>query len=415
MTWTSLLVFSCPAGRRAAVAAAAFLRLFLAAAAPAAADPRVTSAVRQATEILAARERVVERLQLRAGVSVHEDGPRTDITLPVQALFGSNDLEAPRTSPLMDDLKDFITTFHTPHLIVSWPLPAAADDDGAAQGARRAVGLGFRLMKECGLAPERLFVRSRQASGSAIRLGISTVRPKPGDLDKEFRPVMVHASGRELTPGKGNLALDVILLDPARIRRWMLVLLAPDGNVVRRFDGGQDVYATLVWDGADSKGRAAAPGVYQAFLTAETWSSEHRTDSLAFVVKRVPAPVAAAPLPAPPAPVPQKAEGRDVAKWFHTVTFAAGEDEVPGKMYLAVEQAARALRLYPGQKVMVEGFCSPAEKGGRKLAQRRAERVREMLVGRHGVMGERVMVKGNAPRAPVEGEVMNKALIFFLE
>lgn len=377
-------------------------------------ERRRAAAVRQARDLMEARGKALDALRALEGARVRDEGARVELLIPRRCFFSGHDPE-PSVSgaAALASLKDFLTTFHTPHLLVSWSSAPDDTPEAVRLGARRTVALGFRLLKDCGLAPERLFVRTRTEPAGNVRFLVSTVRPRPEELDREFQPVLVHAQRREIESGGEAAPLDVILLDPARVKRWRLQILSPEGGVVRRFEGEQDVYASRSWDVKDAGGRPAAPGLYQALLTAETWSSQMRTDSVALAVRR-PAGIAAVP-PPPPAKTPAAGDGKDVAKWFHAVVFEAGRDEIPGPMFLAVEQAARALRLYPGRKAAVEGFSAAEERDAAGLAARRAAKVRDLLIQKHGLAAGRILAKGNAPRVPLEGEIMNKALIFFLE
>lgn len=385
-------------------------------------NARIDASVLQARKLLEARSRAVKSLKAETGASVQEGETGTEIFYPAGALFSGDRTElSPTSARFLAALKDYLTTFHTPHLVVSWPRSSEETHEAAGLGAQRAVALGFRLLKDCGLAPERLFIRSRTDPEGRARLLVSTVRPAPEDLDGEFQPVMIHALRRELVPGvPPAVDLDVILLDSARVKEWTLAILSPEGGVVRHFNGGQDLYAQASWDGLDDAGSPVPPGFYLAFLTAETWASRKRTDTIALAV-RAPAPEKIfVPKPRPSAvkttpPQSKPPQGRDVAKWFHTVSFERGGDEIPGPMFLAVEQVARALSLYPGRRAAVEGFAAPDEPDAARLAERRAQRVADVLLGKHGVARDRIQVKGNAPRKPLEGESMSKVLVFFLE
>ena len=59
----------------------------------------------------------------------------------------------------------------------------------------------------------------------------------------------------------------------------MLVILDPDGRLVRRLLGPETEEARAyarVWDGKDDRGRAAPAGIYRAVLTAGGKQVERR-------------------------------------------------------------------------------------------------------------------------------------------
>lgn len=368
--------------------------------------------VRQARELLDRRQAILKDLAQAVELSSDPAGG-TAFFLPAAALFGpAGIVPLPAAGRALSLIKDYAATFRTPWFAVTYERGRGAPEEEARVNERRAVLLGFRFFRAAGVAPEHLVLRTREAGEELFRLEVSAVKPPDPPGARRVQGVLVHAARPRLDPAVDeSLELDVMLLDSARIKRWSLQILDGEGRSFRKFSGAQDVFLSLFWDGRDEEGRPAPAGLYRAFLDAETWASERRTDSAALVVAGPLPPKGSARAARPPPPAPRSDERR----WAQSIGFENGRSAPSGAQRLAVARVAELLRIYPRQKASVEGFADPAEPASARLARERAEAVAALLVKEHGVAPERLLTRAATPRPALEGESLRQVLVFFLE
>jgi len=214
------------------------------------------------------------------------------------------------------------------------------------------------------------------------------------------------------------LVIDLSLLDTARIKSWSLKILDSDrGTLAREFRGTSDVWVSIQWDGTDTKDRAVHPGEYQAFLSATTLNKEQLEDSTSFIVRSPrnkrhdQKSVLATKKEPAPGPLPESPQTR---KWSHLIRFSFNQSDLAGTGGLEVKQLAQSIKAFPDEGVVIEGFADLTEKNAEGLALRRAENIRNLLIEKHGIPQERLTVRAKEPRRALEGESLQKSVVFFV-
>lgn len=132
------------------------------------------------------------------------------------------------------------------------------------------------------------------------------------------------------------------------------------------------------------------------------------TRSLVFTGNAAPAaPAQARPAAASPAqrPVNQEPARRKTQSVAFPLTFAANSADLSDSARAYIDTVAKAMKLQPNLILMISGHTdiSGNADANQTLSLRRAEAVRNYLVGQHGMAGDRFQVVGLAARRPLGG------------
>jgi len=371
---------------------------------------RAGRAAQRAQDILSARESLLSRIRADpAAVNVQDGETQIRFRLNPATLFPPGDSAfSPSAESLLTLLKDYLATYRNPYLIVTCEKAAASSQSEVERNVRRAVSLGLYFFRQSGLGWENISIQSRPADADALILAVERTGRPAQPSGQKVQGVMVSPRSRVLDVDKGqSLVMDVALLDPQRIREWTLKILNAEGLAVKEFSGTSDLGVTLIWDGRDEAGQPARPGEYQVFLSAQNQANERHSDSTVFVVR------SAGPVPAPPAAAAKPRDQR--RKWSHVIRFADNDSRISGLNRLDIKQLAANIKAFPGEKVCIDGFADTKERNAQGLAVDRARSVAEVLQDLYDVPLERLQVRGKDPRPSMDGETLQKAVIFFTE
>jgi outer membrane protein OmpA-like peptidoglycan-associated protein len=377
-------------------------------------------AAEEARELLDLRQSIFSLVQKRySAVSIQRKEGAVAFSLPSAYLFPgiSNDFSASGTA-FLGVVKDLALTYRSLYLVILSEEPDSARKEVKRRSERRAVALGSFFFRQGGLPPQNIKIRSRPGKTSAIRLELHTHAPNPGDKEEPIRGAIAEVNDPVIDPDTDwPLIIDLSLLDPARVKSWSLKIIESErGALVREFRGTSDVWVSLQWDGTDERGRGIRSGEYQAFLTATTLNSERLEDSTSFMIRppkkthrraKTTRAIVAEP-PAPPLP-PQ------TRKWSHLIRFSFNQADLAGTGGLEVKQLAQSIRAFPDEGVVIEGFADVKEENAESLARRRADKIRALLIEKHGISANRLSVRAKDPRHALEGESLQKSVAFFVE
>lgn len=385
-------------------------------------------AVSQAREILGVRQSLLAHLQAHyPEVKVEQSPGDLAFFIPPSALFpDSGTALSPSGATLMGVLRDLANTYRSLYVTIGCEKGAAVGDALKAN-TRRAVGLGSAVFRQWGVPPGNIYLRLHPSVKEGFQFDFRTKKPEPLPSEQELTSVMIHLRDPVLKFGVNPLLpIDVSLLARSGVRRWSLRLINTDtGGAVKEFSGTSDLWVSLQGDGRDKNGAPVAAGEYQAFLTAVGYGREPMTDSVGFVVKDPPGrlsppavvkpkPVRRAPVPTPPAPPVKPPPAAESRRWAFVVRFARDSSDLAGSAALEIRQLAATLKTFPEEQAVVEGFADPDEREPRSLAAQRARVVKDQLVKQFDVSGDRLIVRSQEPRAPLEGETMHKTVAFFV-
>lgn len=377
-------------------------------------------AASEARDILNQRQTILTLVKSRySAVTIQEKDGAIAFSLPPEYMFPGigNDFSASGTA-FLGLVKDLALTYRSLYMVIFSEQPDAAQKDAKRRGERRAVALGSFFFRQGGVPPQNIKIRSRPGKNASIRLELHTSAPNPSDKEIAIRGAMAEVADPVIDPEKDwPLSIDLSLLDPARVKSWSLKIIESErGALVREFKGTSDVWVSLQWDGMDERGRRALPGEYQAFLSATTLNRERLEDSTAFMIRspktkytrsRTPqAPV----IEPPPPPLPPQTR-----KWSHLIRFSFNQADLAGTGGLEVKQLAQSVRAFPDEGVVIEGFADLKEENTDTLARRRAEKIRSLLIEKHGIPAHRLTVRAKEPRHALEGESLHKCVVFFVE
>jgi outer membrane protein OmpA-like peptidoglycan-associated protein len=379
-------------------------------------------AAEEAQELLDLRQTLLAlvRKQYRS-VTVQEQEGVVAFSFSPNFLFPgtSNDYSAAGTA-FLGLVKDLALTYRSLHLVVVIEQPPAQRKKTGRREERQAVALGSFFFRHGGVPPQNLSLWSRPQSAPALRLELHTQTPPPLSNGSPIRGAMAEVSDPLVDPDDDwPLVIDLSLLDTARIKSWSLKILDSDrGTLAREFRGTSDVWVSIQWDGTDTKDRAVHPGEYQAFLSATTLNKEQLEDSTSFIVRSPrnkrhdQKSVLATKKEPAPGPLPESPQTR---KWSHLIRFSFNQSDLAGTGGLEVKQLAQSIKAFPDEGVVIEGFADLTEKNAEGLALRRAENIRNLLIEKHGIPQERLTVRAKEPRRALEGESLQKSVVFFVE
>jgi outer membrane protein OmpA-like peptidoglycan-associated protein len=378
-------------------------------------------AAAQAREILDLRKTMLKHVRTQypdVAVTLGDDGT-VIFSFPTRMLFPgkNNDFSAEGTA-FLGLVKDLALTYQTLHVSIVAQQPATPQKGPDRRNERRAIALGSTFFRHGGIAPPNIRVRSRTGDGPLLIIRFHTQPPKENNSETPLRGAMAEVKNPLVDPRVDwPLSIDLSLLDPARVKSWSLKIVAADqGHLVREFRGTSDVWVSVAWDGTTAKGWPAPAGEYQVFLSAVTLGGEQLQDSTAFFVRPPKqSPPSSAPIRSlPPPPPPKSPADPPTRKWAHVIGFSYNRWELAGTGELEVKQLALNIKAFPDENVVIEGFADDREDNSEELARRRGETVRSLLVEKHGVTPKRLTVKSKDPRRPMEGEILQKAVVFFV-
>lgn len=301
----------------------------------------------------------------------------------------------------------------------------------------------------------RIVIETMGSQASLLDGGMPTSLPKTAIA--RWLEFAVIAHRQVFNPDEGEWAtLDIAALGRTPLRQWefrivtdknaAVVVSSGTGNILRRFN----------WDGRNPvTGSFVQAGGYQATLKATDSDGAIKTDQVALqvmrsaapepeeapVVKKTPAkktakkstkkaaaetsasepasggsealssPQPPEPDPTPTAPPVQETPATggetesDQAIWKQVVQFDAGSSELAPSLMSSLERIGKTLEVYPLQKVRLVGFASTSETNALALAKKRADAVRQVLIGQLGVDPKRVETGSASVK---QGEGMSK-------
>jgi outer membrane protein OmpA-like peptidoglycan-associated protein len=368
----------------------------------------LSGAVQRAEAMVERRRALFQEIARRPDLVSRDDGAQTVFSIPAEAFFEPEKTSLRRESArLLDLMKSYLATYHRPAMAVVCECGESAGADERRRALRREGIVADFFLRQSGLPPERILIRSAPGRRESYRFVIASLPPPPGKGEDSVQGVLVNAGGRSLDLKDGRpLPLEVTLFEPVLIKAWTLDVFNAEGGRVRRFTGPPELFSSLEWDGRDEQGAPVLPGEYQTFLNAQGWNAQTFTDSEGLVVTDSRAPAAPKPEESPLPPVEQH---------MILVRFDRNASALSERSLRDVERAAVSLRINPGKNVCVEGYAEAGEDDALRLAEARASALRDELVHRWGIPPERIQTRGRRPRAAVAGETLKKAVLFFVE
>ncbi len=269
---------------------------------------------------------------------------------------------------------------------------------------------------------------------TALLDGMPAALPK--HVLNRFLEFSIEASKTVFNPVEGEWAnLDVAAVTRSGLRQWSFQIVpAKAGQKWQALSlkGNENVLRRISWDGREEKtGRFVPAGTYRCRLQATDSDGKIKTAELAIRVvhsgnvavyqPKGPAALAAKvkpktqakTKPAATQPEPDPAvetaasetvpESDSQAIWKQVIQFDSGDAVIQPSLKASLERIAKTLEVYPLQKVRIMGFAENNEPDALTLAKKRADAIRQALVGEYKVKPERVLSAGGQVTAEPGG------------
>ncbi len=180
------------------------------------------------------------------------------------------------------------------------------------------------------------------------------------------------------------------------IKSWQLQVMTPDGKIVRDFDGHNAPPAVIEWNGYDNdKNQVIGGSLYHYQLTVDYKNGAHATSARRLI----------------------GIDHKSVIELnLSGGSFKTGNFTLSGNAKKMLKDAAKTLRRFPREKVVIEGHSDSSGDGqlNLSLSQKRAEAAHAYLVGVEGISPMRLKLRWYGEDKPIasndstEGRLLNR-------
>jgi uncharacterized repeat protein (TIGR01451 family) len=226
-------------------------------------------------------------------------------------------------------------------------------------------------------------------NGSQVRLPQAKARMFVNEIPSE----VLDFSGEQLVH-PALFHMDVSL--PEEISSWSLNITTPDGKRVRDFDGDNAPPEIIQWDGYDNNNVQLTGGnLYHYQLSVDYINGDHATSARRLI-------------------------GADHKSLIELKlsggSFKTGNFALSSKATQMLKEAAKTLRKFPREKVVIEGHADSSGNNNinLNLSKKRAEAAHAYLIGEEGISPTRLELRWYGEDKPIasndsnEGRLLNR-------